>query len=132
MRTLRDYLELGEKLRQTDQEIIRTYICNEKLEIEYSEMIMSLVNSKLKRDDMTLRRHQALIYPMQELYRTYTVSDADLLDRAMRSYILYETVSDDIVEKLRERAPYLDSPHPYWRDCLLYLKEQGVEFKDQE
>lgn len=134
MSTLQEELNVAKEWGFDDKTAIHNYIVNNNLESEYIELISELSKRALEKLDYTIRKHQWLAYPSDNLYdmvykKKVKPDVAKLLDLAQRAFIL-DCNMIPIAEELKGKTEEMKTPNPFYLPALERLKELGVKFKE--
>lgn len=132
MKTLKEYTDFQKLDGLTDMEIITAYFVDNDMEEEAMEIVYNLAKAKINK--MQARRHiideWAYSIPSDYLYENYPVKTATMLHRIELDYIVNGEVTGARLKWAMENIPSLEEPRVYFQPCARWLRERGIEFKE--
>jgi len=138
MESLKDYLEYYSKYGIEEKEIVKQFITDKNLELDYSNMIMELVQTRLYKEQYKQAKAKEVILYYnsccgQTHNKEWTNEENTLWDKWVIEYALNFELSESTKEIIKQKVPQMIAPNWGFRGLLAYInKECGVLFKDQK
>ena len=138
MESLKDYLEYYSKYGIEEKEILKMFITDKGLELDYSNMIMELVQTRLYKEQYKQSKAKEVILYYNNCCgqihnKEWTNEENTLWDKWVIEYALNFELSESTKEVVKERVPQMVAPNWGFRGLLAYInRECGVLFKDQK
>lgn len=137
LETLEEYLQFYKRYGIEEKEILKQFIVDKELELDYSNMIMELVQTKLykKQYEQSKAKEVILYYNDccgQNHNTEWTNEENVLWDKWVIEYALNFELSESTKEVVKQKVPQMIAPNWGFRGLLAYInKECGVLFKGQ-
>ena len=135
--TLEEYLRFYTLLGWNEQNIVELYIKEKGLEMQYSDMLMRLMQSALYKE----RYKNSKAIEIIQYYngccgmthnKKWTNEENLLWDKWVIEYALNFGLSESTKEVIKQKVPQMIAPDWGYRGLLAYInKECGVLFKNQ-
>lgn len=135
--TLEEYLRFYTLLGWNEQNIVELYIKEKGLEMQYSDMLMRLMQSALYKE----RYKNSKAIEIIEYYngccgmihnKNWTNEENILWDKWVIEYALNFGLSESTKEIVKQKVPQMIAPDWGYRGLLAYInRECGVLFKNQ-
>lgn len=135
-KTLEEYLQFYKKYGYQEQAIVELYLMENKLEVEYANTVIRLLQSALYRERsknaITKEVIQYNAYCGEIHNVRWTQEENTLWDKWLLEYALNYELSESTKNTIKEKVPNMLMPEYGFRGLLAYInKECGVLFKDQ-
>jgi len=139
MQSLKEYLEWYSAfgMGMKEQDIVKMYIMDKGLELDYSNMIMELVQTKLYKEQYKHAKAKEVIQYYNNCCghphnKEWTDEENVLWDKWLIEYALNFQLSEKTKEVVKQKVPQMNLPEWGYRGLLAYInKECGVLFKGQ-
>jgi hypothetical protein len=135
--TLEEYLHFYTLLGWDEQNIVELYIKEQGLEMQYSDMIMKLMQSALYKEQYKNNKAKEVIQYYNNCCgiphnSEWTNEENILWDKWVIEYALNFKLSESTKEVIKQKVPQMIAPNWGYRGLLAYInKECGVLFKNQ-
>ena len=133
MKQLKDYIAMQKLTGMSDKEIIISYFIDNDMEEEAMELSHNL--AKVKIEKMKHRENiiktWAYTIPSDYLYENYSLKIATMLHNIELDYIVNGEVTGYRLKWAKENLSNIKSPAVYFQPCIKWLKENGIEFKEE-
>lgn len=133
MKRLKDYIDWQKISGMSDIEIITSYFIDNDMEEDAMELSHNLAKAKIEK----MKNREGIIktwvyaIPSDYLYENYSVKIATMLHRIELDYIVNGEVTGQRLKWAAENLPNIKMPYVYFQPCIEWLKENGIEFKEE-
>ena len=135
LKKLIDYLKEFESLGYNEKDIVKQYIKDNNLELEYSEMIIELTKSALNKEKTKFSKayEMSLSIGLKHL-ETYTNEENEFIDRLTRSLAFDpDNTLEFYRSEILEKVPQMDMPSNCYIDVIALINHKfKIRFKDQD
>lgn len=135
--TLEEYLHYYTLYGWDEQNIVELYIKDKGLEMQYSDMLMRLMQSALYKEQYKNSKAKEIIQYFNNCCgithsKKWTNEENNLWDKWTIEYALNFGLSESTKEVIKQKVPQMVAPDWGYRGLLAYInKECGVLFKNQ-
>ena len=135
--TLEEYLHFYTLYGYDEQNIVELYIKDKGLEMQYSDMLMRLMQSALYKEQYKFSKAKEVIQGYNDCCGVchnpqWSNEENALWDKWVIQYALNFCLPEKTKEEVKQKVPQMTSPSWGYRGLLAYInRECGVLFKDQ-